>query len=193
MSSIVSSFTDRESGDLGFTSIKGVRMPKASSAVSFLAESDELIGQLGEFKLNYGNRIIENGYLKFLIGDFQHSLYVINAFVGFYEKEKHDSKIKKSQENLSIFINKMEEIIKKIEAKGDINFNRFIVPGENKDSCAVNLIRVKFRKLECEYYKYIRFNNIGFDDELVRKFLNRSSDFFYCIFVLFSDKNKEFF
>lgn len=159
-----------KTGDKGTTAlVGGTRVPKAHIRLEAYGTIDELNSFVGFLACQ-----IEEDRDKAFLLYIQHRLFTIGSYLA-TETESMPPKA------ASIIA---ERDIDKIEAEMDFidsslpKINRFILPGGNEAAGRANLCRTVCRRAERSIY---RVKEVYPVDELLMKFVNRLSDYFFLL------------
>jgi ATP:cob(I)alamin adenosyltransferase len=164
-------------GDNGTSRIGKKVFSKTSFFIETLGQLDELVSIIGVTKLK------TKGKIKIILHEIQEDLFIIQARVA--------SKMLNSLKSAPDFgidkTIKCENYIDKI-SKELKTIRSFIIPGSTPLSAEIDYLRAKTRTVE---RAFLRTN---FDDQNVKKYLNRLSSLLFVIARLYGQKkgNKEF-
>lgn len=154
-------------GDRGKTNINGILIKKDNKVF-------EILGYLDEFNsfLGLGKTYIRSRKIKEIIFQVQQEIFILQAQVYF-------DMILKQKSNLPSLLQarlNWQELIDKISTKIK-NPRGFIVPGTNKESAWLHLLRAKTRSLERILVKFYK----GKNKKDILAYINRLSSLFYVL------------
>lgn len=165
--------------DLGKTKILKNFLSKDSFVFEVLGNIDELICWFGFFK-----NIIKDKKLKKVFLEIQKELFIVQAKISsiFLLKQKS-----KNLPSLNQAIKDLDDLIEKLNKKIE-NPKSFILPGKNKNSSILHVLRAKTRDLERDVVKLFKKRKKNEKLEMIG-YLNRLSKFLFYL-ALREDKNK---
>ena len=150
-------------GDKGKTNLFGrkQKISKASLAIEFLGELDELNSLIGVYK----NEFSRYNAVRNAMEQIQQDLFAIQAEVAGAGK-------KFGKESLEF----LEKIIEK-QSKG-LKINHFVVPGANRNSALLDHLRAVARRVERRAVAFSRKKKVS---PHILSYLNRLSSLFYVL------------
>ncbi len=152
-------------GDSGTTDLfGGKRISKANCQIETYGSIDELTSYIGLVVVKLKDKKDADFLVKI-----QKDLYQIMGFLSGAKNE------------LSSLGKKVEEFEKKIDLIEEKlpKLNKFIIPGGNEISSLFQILRVLCRKAERRNIDFFNKRNIGDNELLIIKYLNRLSDLFF--------------
>ena len=151
-------------GDSGTTGLYGgKRISKADCQIETYGSIDELTSYIGLVTVK-----LKNDDAGFLV-EIQRDLYKIMGFL---------SGAKTELSSLGKKVTEFEKKIDLIEEKLP-ELNKFIIPGGNEISSLFQILRVLCRKAERRNIDFFNKRNIGDNELLIIKYLNRLSGLFF--------------
>ncbi len=160
-----------KTGDKGKTSLyQGGRVSKDNLRVELCGGVDELCSYLGLAK-----SLLKPKKVKNIIESIQKDLFIIGSEIASETKflKKLKNKINKAD------VNRLEKIIKELEAKNKVRSRCFYLPGQNAVSAALDISRTITRRIERRITTSLRKKIIKNNYILI--YLNRASDLLFLL------------
>lgn len=160
-----------KTGDKGKTSLyQGRRVSKDNLRVESYGGVDELCSYLGLAK-----SFLKSKKEKDIVEFIQKDLFIIGSEIASETKflKKLKNKINKDD------VNRLEKVIKELEAKNKVKSCRFYLPGQNTVSAALDISRAITRRVERGITTLLRKKIIKNNYILI--YLNRASDLLFLL------------
>lgn len=173
-------------GDEGYTNLFScnTQVSKNSPTCEALGELDELNSFLGICRVKSKKTeerlglYLEGKRISSIIFDIQNDIFIIQAEFAGADKKISAEKIKKMES----LMNEVENLVPRRPS--------FIIPGEDELSSYFDITRAVCRRAERSAVVYLKEGKVGEDSQTLR-YLNRLSDFLYCISRLIVFKSGE--
>ena len=167
-----------KTGDKGQTSIfGGKRVPKYDPQVEAYGAIDEASSFIG-----WALEEIHDEQVRKTLTDVQFNLYKIMAYLA-------GAGMKDGNESISGLITILEQEIDHLD-KTLPKLTRFILPQGSESSSRLHICRTKVRTSERRVVYFVSQKEENAEDEVIVKFLNRLSDWFFMVARKFSQDEK---